>query len=251
MNKINNYYKISRNIINNYNIKYKNYIILNNINEFIKYNNIIKNDIKSIINDYIGIKFQIMNDMFYNIFNNNYIKGEIKIEDEDINKEIQIINNGKYNKQEIVKCIIKINNEKIPFSKKSKFNQKGKYIIQYNFLNNLTITSCLFYECEKISNLDLSNFNTQNATNMCGMFRGCSSLSNLNLSNFNTQNVTNMSYMFYECSSLSNLDLSNFKTQNVTDMSEMFNGCSSLKNNKILIKGDKLNKELSNQCNIF
>ena len=251
MNKINNYYKISRNIINNYNIKYKNYIILNNINEFIKYNNIIKNDIKSILNDYIGIKFQIMNDMFYNIFNNNYIKGEIKIEDEDINKEIQIINNGKYNKQEIVKCIIKINNEKIPFSKKSKFNQKGKYIIQYNFLNNLTITSCLFYECEKISNLDLSNFNTQNATNMCGMFRGCSSLSNLNLSNFNTQNVTNMSYMFYECSSLSNLDLSNFKTQNVTDMSEMFNGCSSLKNNKILIKGDKLNKELSNQCNIF
>ena len=251
MNKINNYYKISRNIINDYNIKYKNYIILNNINEFIKYNNIIKNDIKSIINDYIGIKFQIMNDMFYNIFNNNYIKGEIKIEDEDINKEIQIINNGKYNKQEIAKCIIKINNEKIPFSKKSKFNQKGKYIIQYNFLNNLTITSCLFYECEKISNLDLSNFNTQNATNMCGMFRGCSSLSNLNLSNFNTQNVTNMSYMFYECSSLSNLDLSNFKTQNVTDMSEMFNGCSSLKNNKILIKGDKLNKELSNQCNIF
>ncbi len=77
---------------------------------------------------------------------------------------------------------------------------------------------------------------------MCGMFRGCSSLSNLNLSNFNTQNVTNMSYMFYECSSLSNLDLSNFKTQNVTDMSEMFNGCSSLKNNKILIKDDKLNK---------
>ena len=251
MNKINNYYKISRNIINDYNIKYKNYIILNNINEFIKYNYIIKNDIKSIINDDIGIKFQIMNDIFYNIFNNNYIKGEIKIEDEDINKEIQIINNGKYNKQEIVKCIIKINNEKIPFSKKSKFNQKGKYIIQYNFLNNLTITSCLFYECEKISNLDLSNFNTQNATNMCGMFRGCSSLSNLNLSNFNTQNVTNMSYMFYECSSLSNLDLSNFKTQNVTDMSEMFNGCSSLKNNKILIKGDKLNKELSNQCNIF
>ena len=34
------------------------------------------------------------------------------------------------------------------------------------------------------------------------MFRGCSSLNNLNLSNFNTQNVTNMAGMFSGCSSL-------------------------------------------------
>ena len=34
------------------------------------------------------------------------------------------------------------------------------------------------------------------------MFHGCSSLTNINLSNFNTQNVTNMSWMFYGCSSL-------------------------------------------------
>ena len=34
------------------------------------------------------------------------------------------------------------------------------------------------------------------------MFSGCSSLTNLNLSNFNTQNVTDMFYMFDGCSSL-------------------------------------------------
>ena len=34
------------------------------------------------------------------------------------------------------------------------------------------------------------------------MFYGCSSLTNINLSNFNTNNVTNMSWMFDECSSL-------------------------------------------------
>ena len=34
------------------------------------------------------------------------------------------------------------------------------------------------------------------------MFSECRSLTNINLSNFNTQNVTNLSYMFYECESL-------------------------------------------------
>ena len=32
------------------------------------------------------------------------------------------------------------------------------------------------------------------------MFNGCSSLKQLNLSNFNTINVTNMDYMFSKCS---------------------------------------------------
>ena len=47
------------------------------------------------------------------------------------------------------------------------------------------------------------------------MFQGSSSLKNLNLSNFNTNNVTDMGYMFYKCSSLTNLNLSNFNTNNV------------------------------------
>ena len=51
------------------------------------------------------------------------------------------------------------------------------------------------------------------------MFHGCSSLKELNFSNFNTNNVTNMRYMFNGCSSLKKLDLSNFNTNNVTDMS--------------------------------
>ena len=59
MNKMINYYNISSNIINNYNSQYKNYAILNNINEFIKYNNIIQNDIRPIINEDIPNKFKI------------------------------------------------------------------------------------------------------------------------------------------------------------------------------------------------
>ena len=49
---------------------------------------------------------------------------------------------------------------------------------------------------------------------MKSMFAKCSSLGELNLSNFNTNNVTNMGGMFNDCFSLKNLNLSNFNTSN-------------------------------------
>ena len=42
------------------------------------------------------------------------------------------------------------------------------------------------------------------------MFFECKNLIDINLSNFNTQNVTNMYSMFYRCESLKNINLSNF-----------------------------------------
>ena len=84
---------------------------------------------------------------------------------------------------------------------------------------------------QKIRNIleiDLSNFDTSEVTNMGEMFYGMSNLTSLNLSNFNTSQVTNMGLMFYGLSSLTSLDLSNFDTSKVTNMSDMFNGMSNL-----------------------
>ena len=58
---------------------------------------------------------------------------------------------------------------------------------------------CMFYECSSLKELNLSNFNTINVTDMGGMFIRCSSLKELNISNFNTNNVTVMSGMFSVC----------------------------------------------------
>ena len=126
----------------------------------------------------------------------NYIIGEIEIQEKDVNKDIRIINtfeqfkrenkwrrdgkdDYKYENEKEIKdnCEIKINNKIIPFNYYHKFNEKGKYIIQYIFKKNIT--------------------------NLIYMFSGCKSLSSINLSNFNTQNVTDMRYMFYGCESLS------------------------------------------------
>ena len=93
---------------------------------------------------------------------------------------------------------------------------------------NVTDMSYMFSGCQKLSSLNLSNFNTAKVTNMSSMFSDCQELSSLNLSNFNTAKVTNMSCMFYKCQKLPSLDLSNFNTAKVTDMSYMFYGCKKL-----------------------
>ena len=174
----------------------------------------------------------------------NFIIGEIVINSNDINKDIQIINSfenanlydfseNQYkfkNEEEIKNNIqIKIEGQKIDFTYLMKFGKEGKYKIKYTFTNSLTNINCLFYGCHTLTNLDLSHFNTKNVTNMNNMFYGCKSLKNLNLSNFNTQKVNDMSRMFYGCESLTDLILSDFNTQKVIDMSEMFCICKALK----------------------
>ena len=86
----------------------------------------------------------------------------------------------------------------------------------------------MFYAYHDLLQIDLSNFNTANVTDMGYMFHNCDALTTLDLSNFNTANVTDMGSMFAGCSVLTTLDLSNFSTANVTTMYMMFNSCSSL-----------------------
>ena len=46
------------------------------------------------------------------------------------------------------------------------------------------------------------------------MLSRCELLKNIDLSNFNFQNITNMCFMFYKCGALTNIKLSNFKSEN-------------------------------------
>ena len=80
-----------------------------------------------------------------------------------------------YNKYENEKEIkenieISINGKKIDFSYLYKFNKEGKYKIEYLFKKGLTKTNHMLYGCESLTNLNLSNYNTQNITNMSYMF---------------------------------------------------------------------------------
>ena len=87
----------------------------------------------------------------------------------------------------------------------------------------------MFYNCSRLTNLDVSGFNTGNAQDMSYMFANCSSLTELDVSKFNTEKVTDMSYMFYN-TGVTSLNVKNFDTSNVTDMSYMFGVCKNLAN---------------------
>ena len=78
-----------------------------------------------------------------------------------------------------------------------------------------------------LTSLNLSNFDTSQATDMNSMFAGMS-LTSLNLSNFDTSNVTDMGSMFYNMRNLTSLSLTNFDTSKVTDMSDMFSNMFNL-----------------------
>ena len=85
--------------------------------------------------------------------------------------------------------------------------------------------SGMFLNVEKLTKLDLVNFDTSEVTNMRSMFQNMTELKDLNVSTFNTSKVTDMAYMFYK--SMMNptdsiLDLSSFNTQNVNSMTSMF-----------------------------
>ena len=108
------------------------------------------------------------------------------------------------------------------------FLNRGDNIVELIWDDNITNCEYLFYLCDKITEIDLSQFDTSQVTNMRRMFSSCSSLTSLDLSNINTSQVTNMLSIFEECSSLTSLYLSNFNTSKVTDMEKMFSGCSSL-----------------------
>ena len=101
--------------------------------------------------------------------------------------------------------------------------------LEYLNTANVTDMSFLFYDCQKLTSLDLSHFNTANVTNMSSMFDGCTGLTSLDVTNFNTANVTNMRYMFSGCHKLKEIYISSkFVTDTVKSSEDMFLGCNSL-----------------------
>ena len=89
----------------------------------------------------------------------------------------------------------------------------------------------MFQECNELTNLDLSNFNTSKVENMSKMFSDCYELEFLDLSNFNTSGVTDMESMFNKCYKLKEIKgINNFNMSNVINRKEMFEDCYELKN---------------------
>lgn len=102
--------------------------------------------------------------------------------------------------------------------------------LNYLYTKNVVYMSGMFFQCLKLAEVDVSNFDTSQVTDMSSMFRCCKNMEKLDLSNFDTSKVTDMGYMFFGCDNLIKLDLSNFNTSKVTNMSNMFSNLKKLRN---------------------
>ena len=100
--------------------------------------------------------------------------------------------------------------------------------IELIWFNNINNCRCMFRYCSDITQIDMSNFDTSEVTDMNSIFAECVSLTSLNLSNFNTSQVTNLGGLFYNCKLLTSLDLSALNTSKATYMANIFRGCTSL-----------------------
>ena len=95
-------------------------------------------------------------------------------------------------------------------------------------VSQITSTNSMFYGCSLLKEINLSGFNTSKVTDMSNMFSNCQSLTSLDLSDFDTSNAKNMKSIFERCYKLSSLNLSNFDTNKITNMDSMFSNCQSL-----------------------
>ena len=102
-------------------------------------------------------------------------------------------------------------------------------------IGNLNISkadgmSYLFYECNALTQLDLSNWDTSNIQYMIATFDGCNNLTELNCSTWNTSKVYNMQLAFYNCNSLETIPVRDWNTKSVMYMDKAFGNCTSLVN---------------------
>ena len=102
-------------------------------------------------------------------------------------------------------------------------------------IGNLNISkaddmSYLFYECNALTQLDLSNWDTGNIQYMISTFNGCTNLTELNCSTWNTGKVYNLQLAFLNCKSLETIPVRDWDTRSLMYMDKAFAYCTSLTN---------------------
>ena len=114
----------------------------------------------------------------------------------------------------------------------------------------LKSTGYMFYGCSSIQEINFTNFYTSSLESMNGMFDGCTQLVSIDLSNFDVSKVTLMGSIFGGCTSLEYLDISNFKPAKLNSFVGLFDGMNNIKYINIYnIQNENLKKEINSNFN--
>ena len=196
--------------------------------------------------------------------NENFIILKIKIDEKNLGKKINLLNQKKtykfFNNFELDDIEITIDNEKIAFkiynendfefnkesenckiaqkinyelNKKYDFNwifsTTGIHIVKIIFRKKLSTCEGLFSGCMNLIEIDCSHFDCSKVSSCCNMFSLCEKLEKINFGNLNFSLSESFEKMFLQCKNLIELNVSNFNTKNGIYFNSMFEGCEKLK----------------------
>ena len=206
-----------------------------------KYNNNI-NRIKEDINNNIKEINEIKNNIKENN-KDNYITMKIKINKEDINKDIIIINQCStyklFKNFELDDINIYINNQLIPIkykhmkdlNKDGIFGYQGKLIDSeesQKIYNELINNYSYYYNCSNEGIYNIKIIFKKQLSSCAGMFYECNNIIEIDLSKFDCSKVLKCYSMFCNCVNLKKIELGKLDFSLVDNFSFMFNGCENL-----------------------
>ena len=108
-------------------------------------------------------------------------------------------------------------------------NLNSTNIIKLLWKTDITGCKFMFHGCNKITEINFTNFDATKCESTDNMLMGCYSLISVDLSGFFTSSqLKNMADMFNGCKSLISVDFSNFNTSEAISFGHMFSNCESL-----------------------
>ena len=122
---------------------------------------------------------------------------------------------------------IKVNGKDKNFNETYLFEKVGEYKVEIVFKKKLDILEEMFKYCSYLKEVNLTNLETKNVTNMTGMFYQSKNLEKVDFGK-KTEKITKMDYLFYGCFYLTQENILNLNTHNVIDMSYMFAKCTKI-----------------------
>ena len=121
-----------------------------------------------------------------------------------------------------------VNGDSRPLINKSAEFESGLNNVTIKFNEPIESFEKMFSGLTNIIEIDLSNIDTSQVTNMNSMFFQCYNLAKITFGNINTSLVKSMSELFHQCKNLQSIDLSQFDTSSVTSLNSTFRNCEKL-----------------------
>ena len=143
--------------------------------------------------------------------------------------DITILSNEFFTKNNLIEVQLNDNSTNISYQYDLNCSENQTNTFKITFNKTLNSTSQMFSGCDKIIEIDFSNFDSSNITEMNDMFLNCSSLISLDLSNLNIAGNKINASIFRGCERLEYINLKNLEL-----IDSNFFPFSSLPNNSII-----------------